>query len=448
MFRIKKSDVPPSLGATAWVVVGLTALAWAAGVSVAVRALAGAPAPPALAAAPPLLLAPAAAGFVWLWRRTAASQESLRRVKLLAHDILASMDQGVVTTDDRGLVTSVNTAALRLLGADGECVGAPVGRLAPADLPLDELSRRVIDRHEHLREQEYNVPRDGPARRLLLSAHGLTGGDGRTDGCVFHLRDVTERMRMKEQVWRLQRLAHLSTLATGLHHEIKNPLTALSLHVQLVEERLRATRPGGSDPDPLDELVGVLKAEVRRLNGVLERFRNFASLERLSLRPTDAVGVLRDVARLFAPQAERQGVRLRLEAPAAPVPPVPLDEEKFREAVLNLVVNALEAMPAGGDLTLAARPADGALVVEVGDTGPGIPDEVRADLFAPYVTTKPHGTGMGLALTEKLIGQHGGSVTFQTGPGGTVFRLTLPGTASPPAVGVVATAAAAAGAGR
>jgi signal transduction histidine kinase len=422
MFRTSKSDVPSSLGVAAWVVVGLLSGAGAISLVVVACALRGAPTPVALAAPLAGAVVLAAGTFVWFWRRMTASHRALRRVKLLAHDILAGMEQGVITADDRGAVTSINSGAMGLLGVDDSCVGAPLAGLASDDLPLVGLWRRVTERHEHVRDQEYAVVRGGRPRRLLVSAHVLKDAAGHTLGCVLHVRDVTERMRMKEQVWRLERLAGLSNLAAGLHHEIKNPLTALSIHVQLIEERLRA----GGAPGPLGELVGVLKAEVRRLNGVLERFRDYASLQRITLRPTDPLGVLEGVARLIGPQAERQGVRLSLDQPGPAPPAVPLDEEKFREAVLNLVVNALDAMPDGGDLTLSARAAADALVVEVGDTGPGIPEEIRGDLFKPYVSTKRKGTGMGLALTEKLISQHGGQVSYQTGPGGTVFRLTLP----------------------
>jgi signal transduction histidine kinase len=159
---------------------------------------------------------------------------------------------------------------------------------------------------------------------------------------------------------------------------------------------------------------------------VLDRFRSFANLDRLNLQPSDVPEVLDEVARLIRPQAESQGVALSVGRPATPTPRIPLDAEKFREAVLNLVVNALEAMPDGGELKLSAVARDGRVEVEVRDTGPGIPESVRADLFRPYVSTKSRGSGIGLPLAEKLIGQHGGQITYETGPGGTTFRLRLP----------------------
>jgi Histidine kinase-, DNA gyrase B-, and HSP90-like ATPase len=129
---------------------------------------------------------------------------------------------------------------------------------------------------------------------------------------------------------------------------------------------------------------------------------------------------------LFAPQAEQQRVDVRLRRPETDLPRVSLDAEKFKQAVLNLVINALEAMPEGGDLVLAASARNGEVLVEVADAGPGIRADIQRDLFKPYVSTKDRGTGMGLALTEKLIGQHEGRIDFRTGPQGTTFFMIIP----------------------
>jgi PAS domain S-box-containing protein len=422
MFRVKQSDLPSSLRTAARIVIGLQVSAWAVGVVLLFVARGDGGLVPGLALASLGLIAAAVVMSAWLWRRSARAQQALRQVKLLAHDILASMDHGVVTTDAAGLVTSINTGAMRLLGADESCVGRSLSELTSDEIPLAALGRRVIEHHEHVRDQEYTLHGLGQSRMLLASAQELNDTNGRSLGCVIHIRDITERMRMKEQMWRLQRFVGLSTLASGLHHEIKNPLTALSLHVQLLEERLRESNA----TEAADGLLGVVKAEVHRLTGVLERFRTFASLERLTLRPTNVIGVLDDLVRFIRPQAEEQGVRLTLESPEPALPPVPLDAEKFREAVLNLMVNALEAMPEGGALALEARGLDSTIQVEVRDTGPGIPPEVGQDLFQPYVTSKERGSGIGLALVEKLISQHGGHVTYQSSPQGTTFLLNLP----------------------
>jgi signal transduction histidine kinase len=273
-----------------------------------------------------------------------------------------------------------------------------------------------------VRDSDFSVDRAGRILRLRVDGHALKDTEGTASGCVIHLRDVTERMLMEERMHRMERFLNLATLASGLHHEIKNPLTALSIHIQLLEEGLANGQAG----DSVDELVGVLKTEVCRLNGVLESFRSFANLQRLSLQPTDALAVVENAIRLIRPQAAEQRVQITLLHPEKELPLVPLDPEKFEQAILNLVINALEAMPDGGNLTISAAVLDGELHVSVKDSGPGIPPEVQKNLFRPYFSTKSKGSGMGLALSEKVLSQHGGHIDYRTGSEGTTFDITVP----------------------
>src|SRR5205823_14006481 len=185
--------------------------------------------------------------------------------------------------------------------------------------PLVELAGLVADRQAAVWDQDFTVGGGGRVRRIRADAHVLKDRAGRALGCVMLLRDVSDRVLMEERVRRMERFLSLGTLASGLHHEIKNPLTALSIHVQLLEKRLRDPAPR----KPVDELIGVVKSEVLRLNGVLESFRDFASLQRLSLRPADAVAVLEEVARLIGPQAAQQHVEVPLLRPEAGLPRVP-----------------------------------------------------------------------------------------------------------------------------
>ena len=250
-------------------------------------------------------------------------------------------------------------------------------------------------------------------RRLVANAHDLKDSRGATIGCVIHLRDVTERILMEEQMWRMEQFASLSTLASGLHHEIKNPLTALSIHVQLLEERLRCDR-GRRAGRRADRRAEVRGPPAQRHARQLPRLRQPPAPH---LKPVDVAG---------APRGRRPADRARRRpsstsgssccAPRRALPRVPLDAEKFKQAVLNLVLNALEAMPEGGDLILRAAVEDGRAPRRGADTGPGIPPEIQDHLFQPYFSTKDRGTGMGLALAEKLVRQHGGQLDFRTGP--------------------------------
>jgi nitrogen-specific signal transduction histidine kinase len=380
-----------------------------------------------------VVLACSIAAVWWLQRHYLANQQSLRQLKMLAHDILASMDRGVVTTDREGTVTSINSAALHLLGVDFECVGRPLACISSTEIPLVELRREVAERQAPVRDRDCTMKRASRVLRLRVDGDVLKDDEGTALGCVLHLHDETERMLLSERMRRMERFLSLATLASGLHHEIKNPLTALSIHIQLLEEALAhdacakpATARGKVSAGSADELVAVLKTEVCRLNGVLESFRTFANLQHLTLEPTDALAVVDNVIRLVHPQSAAQGVRITLLHPESELPPVRLDAAKFEQAVLNLVINALEAMPEGGSLSLNAGVVDGEFRLAVKDSGPGISPDVQKNLFQPYFSTKSKGTGIGLALSEKLIGQHGGHIEFQTGAAGTTFTVTVP----------------------
>jgi two-component system, NtrC family, sensor histidine kinase HydH len=368
-----------------------------------------------------LLLCTVAA--LWLQQRQLAIRRTLHQVKLLARDILAGMDQGVITTDLGNSVTSINSAALRILGLESDYVGRPLGSVSPGGAPLVALTGLVAERRIAVWDQDFSVNRAGRVRTIRADTHVLKDPAGKALGCIILLRDVSDRILMEDRVRRMERFLSLGALASALHHEIKNPLTALSIHVQLLEKRLKDPAP----KRPVEETIGVLKSEVLRLTGVLESFRDFASLQRLNLRQVDASEVLGEVARLIGPQAEQHRVEVTLRRPeGGALACAPLDVEKIKQAVLNLVINALDVMPEGGALVLGAAARDGELLVEVSDTGPGIPEEIQGEVFKPYFSTKNRGTGMGLALTEKLVGQHGGRIDFRTGPQGTTFRITLP----------------------
>lgn len=359
---------------------------------------------------------------LWLQGRQLTISRTLDQVKLLAHDILASLNQGVITTDRNSVITSINPAALRLLEVGPDCLGKPIRSVSSVEVPLDALSRSVTVRGETVSDRELTIDRPGGVRQFLATALELNDTRGANIGCVIHLRDVTDRMLMKEQMWRMQQFASLSTLASGLHHEIKNPIAALSIHVQLLDERLRYTEAA----DLVAEQVAVLKAEVRRLNNKLESFRDFANLEHLRLEPIDVNELPAEVARLIGPQAEAQGVRLEVRRPEGSTALLSVDPGKLQQALLNLVLNALEAMPGGGVLTLETASTDEVARVLVKDSGPGIPPEIHDMIFHPYFSTKDRGTGIGLAFADKLVRQHRGQLSFRTGPGGTTFTISLP----------------------
>jgi signal transduction histidine kinase len=229
--------------------------------------------------------------------------------------------------------------------------------------------------------------------------------------------DVERDRREAEQA------ALLGQLASGLAHEVRNPLSTLSMNLQLLRE-------DWADPITEREQKGlkrieVLLRETGRLENVVSDFVRFASGHALRLQRTDLNELAGELLDFLAPQAERARIRLHRDF-ARPLPAVDADPNLLRQAVLNLVVNAQQVMPSGGDLTVRTAENGRFVKLSVGDTGPGIPPEHRDKIFNLYFSTKPGGTGLGLPMVKKIVEEHGGEVRVESEPGrGAVFTLCL-----------------------
>lgn len=357
-----------------------------------------------------------------LWRAYQSSQRDLRDVKVLAGHILGSMEQAILTTSERGTVTSVNARGHEMLETDSTIVGQAV-QLLSAAIPLDAICQELLEHDDRLIERDFPMTREGSQRIWRVLCQPLKDHDLVTIGCIVQILDVTERQLMDDRMRRMERYLGLGSLVAGLHHEIKNPLSALSLHVQLLEEEFER-QPVTAD---ITEMLSVIRLEVARVIQVLESFRDYASLSDLNAHPLDLLPVIAQQLRLIRPQADRQQVRTSVET-AGPefAPRIVADRTRLEQVLLNLFINALEAMPDGGRLTVRVSQSDELLKIEVCDDGPGIPEDLRSMIFDPYFTTKSEGTGMGLALCEKIVRQHQGSLEYRRNGRESVFEILLP----------------------
>lgn len=216
----------------------------------------------------------------------------------------------------------------------------------------------------------------------------------------------------------------LAELAGGFIHEIKNHLNTLSLNLQLLAEDFEDPQTP-RERQALDRTTR-LTDECRRLVDLSNDFLRFARVTELHREPADLGEVIARMRDFLGPTARAQGVEINWY-PAADLPPVLLDKEMFEKVLLNLMLNAEDAMPQGGTLTLQARAEDGWVVLDVIDTGCGMDAELAARAFTPFVTTKPDGHGLGLATARKIVRAHGGEITVQSEPGrGTKFTIRLP----------------------
>lgn len=219
-----------------------------------------------------------------------------------------------------------------------------------------------------------------------------------------------------------ERLATVGTLASSLAHEVRNPLNSINLQLTLLSRRVN--RAGGPLREGISELVDAARREIARLDDLVNEFLSLSRIDRLSLVDADVVAVMRDVATLMAPLARDKGMIMRDRLPAK-LPPLRIDREKIKQVLINLVRNAIEAMPRHGTLTLEGESADGFAALRVVDNGPGI--EPGVDVFSFFTTTKRGGTGLGLPLSRGIVEAHRGTLTYDCGAnGGTTFTMTLP----------------------
>jgi PAS domain S-box-containing protein len=355
----------------------------------------------------------------------------LSDLKSYTDRILSSFVNGLVTLDLDGRVVTVNPATEALTGC---AAGALRGRAAVdafqhlpelRDLLLETLRTRV-----GVGPVSFMLTRsDGRSVPVELATTPLLGSEEQALGVMAVLRDLTPVRQLEEQLRRSDRLAALGTLAAGLAHEIKNPLTAIMTFSRHIARRF-------NDERFRQRFQSVVPRELERINAIVDGLLRLARPARLVLAPVHLPPLLEQALELYAPQIEARGIRVRCELTVG-VPPVPGDAEQLYQAFLNLVANAIDAMEEGGTLTVGLgwpRPEDGLdgaprdrLVVEIADTGSGIKPEEGPNVFNPFFTTKAGGTGLGLAIAHKIIEDHGGTVTFRSAPGqGTVFAVGLP----------------------
>ncbi|WP_339908367.1 two-component system sensor histidine kinase NtrB [Symmachiella dynata] len=362
---------------------------------------------------------------VLLWRAYRSSQESLRNIMVLADDVLGSIDQAIITTDPTGHVTGINRCGIEMFALHEDQIGRPLRQLDER-IPLEEFRQESRAAETLPLVRDFPVTKTGGTRSLRAFCHPLRNRVNEDIGNVVQISDVTERVLVEESLRRMERYIGLGSLAAGLHHEIKNPLAALSLHVQLMEEELE----GHETLDEVHDMLGVIKTEMTRVGGVLESFRDYASLGQLNHSQVEIAKLIDRQVKLIAPRADMQNIAVRTEIPETTLPSIQADRVRLEQVLLNLLVNAMENMTEGGVLTIrpsvVETPTGSAIQIDVVDTGTGIPQNLRDRIFDPYFTTKSEGTGMGLALCDKIIRQHRGSLDFRCSDEGTTFTMTLP----------------------
>jgi len=276
---------------------------------------------------------------------------------------------------------------------------------------------------------------DAPPEHLLIT-HAIEDSSGRFLGAMLVARNLGYLSHVQSTLNYSRKLAALGRLMAGVAHEVKNPLNAMTIHLELLKQKLEAQqavregRPPGAVPAQnvdLQKHVSVISHEIRRLDEVMMGFLKFARPDELKLQPVMLSDLISDVVTTVTPEAERNNVAVKVDCPAA-LPEINADSGMLRQAILNLALNACQAMPEGGTLRFACRSTPRRRVeIDVEDSGTGIPPENLSRIFDLYFTTKAKGSGIGLSMVYRIVQLHDGEVEVQSTPGsGTRFRLVFP----------------------
>ncbi|HEY7141500.1 MAG TPA: ATP-binding protein [Methylomirabilota bacterium] len=333
------------------------------------------------------------------------------------------LQNAVVLLRADGVVAFANAAAERLFGRT--LAGRSLAEVLPRGHPLVAFAATLLDgRVSPLRETVTLPAGVGEHREWAVSGH-LLAADTESGGGLLVLRDLEPARAVESLLSYSQKLAALGRLTSGVTHEVKNPLNAMRIHLELLRARL--AQSGQPAPPEIAENLDVIAHEIQRLDRVVQGFLRFVRPQDLRLAPVDINAVLSDVARVARPEAARSGVEIVLE-PGRSLPRVTADSGLIAQASANLVSNAIQAMPGGGTLVVASRrAAPGGVEIRVADQGVGIPPENLEKIFRLYYTTKAGGSGIGLAMVYRIVQMHDGRVDVESTVGkGTTVTLTLP----------------------
>jgi signal transduction histidine kinase len=377
--------------------------------------------------------------------KLSADRSELAGQKASLESIVERLEDAVALFDARGEMLFANPTMKALLPVE-EATGAPQS--------WRELVRTTLATRQSHGPVSMTAPAgEGDVHPVewLLMTHAIESADGRPVGVMLMGRNAGYLAEVQSTLRYSRKLTALGRLSAGVAHEVKNPLNAMMIHLELLKQKLsgapapRGVRVMSDGPLGLGldaraavtaatidapaalEHVSVIAGEIRRLDQVLQGFLKFTRPEDLRLQPVDVGALVTEVSRVLEPEAQKNGVRIEIDCPPI-VPELNGDPAMLRQALLNLGINACQAMPHGGALRFRARSARARrveLVVE--DTGLGIKPDHLSRIFDLYFTTREKGSGIGLSMVYRTVQLHDGEIEVQSTPGvGTTFRILLP----------------------
>jgi PAS domain S-box-containing protein len=351
-----------------------------------------------------------------LGRQMRDTQEVFAALKENLDQIMANLQDGLMlfTRDSRAVLVSASSEQFvgrprgEILGREVQEIFSPQSRLGEIVLQAFSSRRPVVQREVRTED----------GRRVQVSLDFIQEGEEQI--ALLTMRDAESMRRIEDEIELSRRLSAIGRLTSGVAHEVKNPINAIVVHLEVLRQKLQQV-----DPDTRRHM-DVIGSEIQRLDRVVQTLVDFTRPVELQLAEMDLRRVLDDVVTLAEPEAHLHGVSMERQFPAEPLY-VNVDIDLMKQALLNVVLNGIQAMPNGGMLSVAAGRNDDMIIAEIHDQGAGIPAEIRDKVFNLYFTTKKTGSGIGLARTYRIMQLHHGSIEFDSVEGeGTTFRLRFP----------------------
>ena len=354
--------------------------------------------------------------FIFTRQRLSLLQKQYRQIETYSSNIISHASDAIIVYNKKNGITIFNSAAENLFARkQDEILGKHL-----EDIFTDELCTSVLKEPFHLRP--FSCTLSGSFKHILISKSRFTDTEGTRESLVLVIRDLTEQKILERQLQRTERLTAMGELASGVAHEIRNPLNTIGTIIQQLDKDFEPAR----EADEYHELAGLVYGEVKRINDTVQDFLRFSRPEPIQTHKIRLADFFHQIQKQFQADMEQRQIRFKLLLNWEGS--VYWDERQIRQVLINLLQNAMEAVDEGSLITLeVVAIKETELEITVGDNGPGMAEEVKENIFNLYYTTKARGTGIGLSIVQRIIFEHDGIINVQSAPGqGAFFHIRLP----------------------
>ncbi len=345
--------------------------------------------------------------------------EKYERIRTYTGNILANMADGVISTDKSGNVTIFNKNAEILFGIpEGKAIGRNISGLLPYEFKhvIDSLNEGKL-----IKNSELSFFVNGIKIISTISTAFTVNNKKETDAFTIVIKDITSEKRMEDETRQREKFAAMGELASGVAHEIRNPLNAISMIAQRYEKEFKPVK----NEDEYTELTGVLISETKRVNNIIRQFLQFAKPAKVDLMTVSAKHFMEEISSIARVVCSERKIKFSSECNDDFL--LYIDSELFKQAIINLINNSVDAVGENGEISLEICKINSEAVIYVSDNGPGITEENLNKIFNLYFTTKQSGNGLGLSIVRQIISQHNGTIAAESIPGKeTKFTITLP----------------------